>query len=111
MGHRRGAVGHPLVYWQLHVLPPVVIGTIGVGIASLVLPARMGFLLSLWRVPAQRTMTTMWDVGTFWPRSYHPFSPQCYTERAVPDLQRRMWMLHDIGRNLIVVAHDQGRCW
>jgi hypothetical protein len=94
--------------WQFHVQPSVAIAVVGVGIASLVLPIRMHKLLSPWRAPAQRIMTTLWDVAAFWPRSYHPFSPPCHAERAVPDLQRRMWMLHDIGRKLILVAHGQG---
>jgi hypothetical protein len=94
--------------WQFHVQPPVAIAVVGVGIASLVLPIRMRKLLSPWWIPAQRIMTTLWDVAAFWPRSYHPFSPPCHAERAVPDLQRRMWMLHDIGRKLILVAHGQG---
>jgi hypothetical protein len=50
----------------------------------------------------------LWDVGTFWPRSYHPLSPPCYTERAIPELQRRMWWLHDNGGRVILVTHSQG---
>lgn len=94
--------------WQLHILPPVVIAVTGVGIASLVLPIKMRAFLSLWRVPAQRNIAIMWDAASFWPRSYHPFSPPCYAERAVPDLQWRMRMLHDIRRSLVLVAHGQG---
>src|SRR5260370_29146259 len=56
-------------------------------------------------------MTIFWDVAAFWPRSYHPFSPPCYSEQAVPDLQARMWLLGDIGRKLILVAHGQGTMW
>ena len=48
------------------------------------------------------------DVGTFWPRSYHPLCPPCYAERAVPDLQRRMWWLHDNDGRVMLVAHSQG---
>lgn len=50
----------------------------------------------------------MSDVGTFWPRSYHPLSPPCYTERAVPELQRRLWWLHDNGGRVMLAAHSQG---
>jgi hypothetical protein len=35
-------------------------------------------------------------------------SPPCYTERAVPELQRRMWWLHDNGGRVMLVAHSQG---
>ena len=76
--------------------------------SSFLYSERMGFVYSAWRDPARRGMTIFWDVGTFWPRSYHPLSPPCYAERAVPDLQRRMAMLHDIGRKVILAAHGQG---
>ncbi|MGA2827591.1 MAG: hypothetical protein ABSF03_15945 [Streptosporangiaceae bacterium] len=95
--------------WRYHVQPPVVIRNIGVALAGLVLPALMGFLYSAWNDPTRRrTIGVLWDVGTFWPRSYHPLSPPCYTERAVPELQRRMWWLHDNGGRVVLVAHSQG---
>jgi len=95
--------------WQLHVQPPVFIRNVGVLLAGLVLPAMMAFLYSAWNDPAKRrTIGVLWDVGTFWPRSYHPLSPPCYTERAVPELQRRMWWLHDNGGRVMLVAHSQG---
>jgi hypothetical protein len=56
-------------------------------------------------------MTIFWDVAAFWPRSYHPFSPPCYSERTVPELQLRMRLLRSIGRKLIVVAAGQGTMW
>jgi hypothetical protein len=95
--------------WQLHIQPPVVIRNIGVAIAGLTLPALMAFLYSAWNDPTRRrTIGILWDVGTFWPRSYHPLSPPCYTERAVPELQRRLWWLHDNGGRVVLVAHSQG---
>ena len=95
--------------WQLHVQPPVIIRNLGVFLAGLVLPAMMAFLYSAWSDPTKRrTIGVLWDVGTFWPRSYHPLSPPCYTERAVPELQRRMWWLHDNGGRVMLVAHSQG---
>ncbi len=98
-----------LCVWRLHVQPPEVIRNLGVVVAGLVLPAMMAFLHSAWNDPAKRrTMGVLWDVGTFWPRSYHPLSPPCYTERAVPELQRRMWWLHDSGGRVVLVAHSQG---
>jgi hypothetical protein len=97
------------VVWQFHVQPPVVIRNIGVSIAGLVVPALMGFLYSAWNDPARRrTIAVLWDVGTFWPRSYHPLSPPCYTERAIPELQRRMWWLHDNGGRVVLIGHSQG---
>jgi hypothetical protein len=98
-----------LCVWQLHIQPPTVIRNIGVAIAGLVLPAMMAFLYAAWNDPTKRrTIGVLWDVGTFWPRSYHPLSPPCYTERAVPELQRRMWWLHDNGGRVMLAAHSQG---
>ena len=97
-----------LCTWRLHWLLPAFINKAGVVIASLALPARIGFLFTNWRSTAQRSMTTFWDIATFWPRSYHPFSPPCYAEGAVPALQHRMWLLHDRDRQLVLAAHGQG---
>jgi hypothetical protein len=98
-----------LCVWQFHVQPPVVIRNIGLSVAGLILPALMGFLYSAWSDPTKRrTVCVVWDVGTFWPRSYHPLSPPCYCERAVPELQRRMWWLRDHGGRVMLVAHSQG---
>ena len=95
--------------WQLHVQPPALVRNIGIALAGLVLPALAAFLYSAWSDPTKRrTIGVLWDVGTFWPRSYHPLSPPCYTERAVPDLQRRMWWLHDNGGRVVLVGHSQG---
>ena len=95
--------------WQLHVQPPVLVRNIGIALAGLVLPALMAFLYAAWGDPGKRrTIGVLWDVGTFWPRSYHPLSPPCYTERAIPDLQRRMWWLHDNGGRVVLVTHSQG---
>ena len=95
--------------WRLHIQPPVLVRNIGIALAGLVLPALAAFLYSAWSDPTKRrAIGVLWDVGTFWPRSYHPLSPPCYTERAVPDLQRRMWWLHDNGGRVVLVAHSQG---
>jgi hypothetical protein len=98
-----------LCAWQFHVQPPVVIRNAGILIAGLVLPTLMAFLYSAWNDPTKRRLIgVLWDVGSFWPRSYHPLSSPCYTERAVPELQRRMWWLHDNGGRVMLVAHSQG---
>jgi hypothetical protein len=104
-----GQVIMALCVWRLHVQPPVIIRNAGVGIAGLAVPALMAFLYSAWNDPTRRrTIGVAWDVGTFWPRSYHPLAPPCYTERAIPELQRRMWWLHDNGGRVMLTAHSQG---
>src|SRR4029077_2714598 len=98
-----------LCTWRLHLQPPLVIRNIGVLLAGLALPALMAFLYSAWHNPARRRLIgIVWDVAAFWPRSYHPLSPPCYAERAVPELQRRMWWLHDNDGQVILVTHSQG---
>jgi len=60
------------------------------------------------RPQGRRLIGVLWDVGTFWPRAYHPWAPPSYAERAVPELQRRMWWLHDSGGRVLLAAHSQG---
>jgi hypothetical protein len=95
--------------WQLNLQPPVIVRNVGIALAGLVLPALAAFLYAAWSDPTKRrAIGVLWDVGTFWPRSYHPLCPPCYAERAVPDLQRRMWWLHDNDGRVMLVAHSQG---
>ncbi|WP_306840805.1 hypothetical protein [Paenarthrobacter nicotinovorans] len=56
----------------------------------------------------RKAFMTPFDVGTFFPRSFHPFAPPCYTERAVPELTRRIWYLHDHNGRVVLTAHSQG---
>jgi hypothetical protein len=77
--------------------------------ATAVFAGMVWLVWSGWRDSAERKRISMlWDVGTFWPRSYHPLAPPCYAERAVPDLQRRIWRLNDHGSPVLLVAHSQG---
>jgi hypothetical protein len=62
-----------------------------------------------WRsLASRRHIGVIWDVTTFWPRAYHPLAPPCYAERAVPELQRRLWRIHDNDGRVVLVAHSQG---
>jgi hypothetical protein len=62
-----------------------------------------------WRgLSSRRHIGVMWDVGTFWPRAYHPLAPPSYAERAVPELQRRLWYLRDNQGAVVLAAHSQG---
>ncbi|SDK30598.1 hypothetical protein [Nonomuraea jiangxiensis] len=105
-----------LVSLQIHIwvkggaddLPAWLIG-LGTTVAAL-LPVLM-FLVIRWGLnnPKNRqVIAVLWDVGTFWPRAFHPFAPPSYAERAVPDLQRRIWWLHDNGGSVVLTAHSQG---
>jgi hypothetical protein len=77
--------------------------------ATAVFAGLVWLVWSGWRDATERKRIGMlWDVGTFWPRSYHPLAPPCYAERAVPDLQRRIWRLNDHGSPVLLVAHSQG---
>ncbi len=57
----------------------------------------------------RRGVGIAWDVLTFWPRRFHPLGPPAYSERAVPELARRIRQLtrHDDAR-VILSAHSQG---
>jgi hypothetical protein len=56
----------------------------------------------------RRRIGVLWDIFTFWPRAYHPLAPPSYAERAVPELQRRLWRIHDSGGRVVLAAHSQG---
>ena len=98
-----------LATWLLHWQPPAVVRYAGTAVAAFFLPMLMTALFAAWSDPARRRqIAILWDVGTFWPRSYHPLAPPCYSERAIPELQRRMWWLHDNGGRVVLVGHSQG---
>ena len=65
---------------------------------------RLAFRQEKWR----KILLSPFDVGTFFPRSFHPFAPPSYTERAVPELTRRIWRLHDNQGRVVLTAHSQG---
>lgn len=55
----------------------------------------------------RRTAGVLWDVATFWPRWFHPWSPPSYGERAVPQLGHRLQSLTEAGA-VVLSAHSQG---
>lgn len=55
----------------------------------------------------RRLVGIIWDVATFWPRWFHPWSPPSYGERAVPQLGHRLSTLAE-GEGAVVSAHSQG---
>jgi hypothetical protein len=107
-----GVVAIAFAQWQIWVgreQPPSWFISAGTVVAG-ALPVGVVFLMRRgWRnLDQRRRIGMLWDVATFWPRAYHPLAPPCYAERAVPDLQRRLWWLHDNGGTVLVAAHSQG---
>ncbi|MFI9529037.1 hypothetical protein [Micromonospora rosaria] len=77
-----------------------VIGLVALGILVL-------GLLSYRSGDTRRTVAVIWDLGTFWPRTVHPFAPPCYAERAVPELAKRVTALTARG-GVILSGHSHG---
>lgn len=85
------------------------LGKATVLVATLLFLGLLWLVRSGWRNLTERKKIGMlWDVGTFWPRAFHPLAPPSYSERAVPELQRRIWRLNDHSSDVLVVAHSQG---
>ncbi|GLY25925.1 hypothetical protein [Micromonospora sp. NBRC 101691] len=77
-----------------------VIGLVAVGIVVL-------GLLSYRSEETRRTIAVIWDLGTFWPRTVHPFAPPCYAERAVPELAKRITAMTARG-GVVLSGHSHG---
>lgn len=52
----------------------------------------------------RRGVGILWDVGTFWPRWFHPLAPPTYSDRAVPALAQRLRE----ERVVLLAPHSQG---
>jgi hypothetical protein len=64
------------------------LGIWSIGLFAILLVS-LGF--TVFRVKAtRRSVGILWDLGSFWPRSVHPFAAPCYAERTVPDLIDRV---------------------
>jgi len=55
----------------------------------------------------RRLVAVLWDLGTFWPRTVHPFAPPCYAARAVPELAKRVTGLARAGP-VVLSGHSHG---
>lgn len=72
-------------------------------------PATLVLLAALWRNRnLRRIVGVAFDVGTCLPRSFHPFAPPSYSERAVPELGERINRLAANGGSVVLAAHSQG---
>ncbi|MCO1594892.1 lipase family protein [Micromonospora sp. RHAY321] len=55
----------------------------------------------------RRVLAVLWDLGTFWPRTVHPFAPPCYAARSVPELAKRITGLAARGP-VVLSGHSHG---
>jgi hypothetical protein len=98
-------------YWAFDKLPWGTQWTLTLGsyLAASIPVVIIVVLRKGWRdLHSRRRIGVLWDVLTFWPRAYHPLAPPSYAERAVPELQQRLWRLHDSGGRVVLAAHSQG---
>ncbi|WP_088990640.1 hypothetical protein [Micromonospora chokoriensis] len=77
-------------------------------IAVAILGLIIGGIFTYRTVPFRRHIGVLWDLGTFWPRAAHPFAPPCYSERAVPELARRITYLVERGHAVLLTGHSHG---
>ncbi|MEV4119784.1 hypothetical protein [Micromonospora sp. NPDC049645] len=92
---------------------PADVFTFGIAFGSWVIAAAI-IVLIISGIFAYRTESyrrhigVLWDLGTFWPRAAHPFAPPCYSERAVPELARRITHLVERGNGVLLTGHSHG---
>lgn len=62
----------------------------------------------------ERPLGLVWDIICFFPRAGHPFSPPCYSDRAVPEIKKRIMRFLKEERKagnepyVILSAHSMG---
>jgi hypothetical protein len=100
-----GVLLHHSVPSWLHGLP-----TFGTRILTLAVGATAPALLfRSFRPNANSKVKILWDATTFWPRRFHPFAVRPYGERAVPEIEGRLYHLV-VGqkKRVVIAAHSQG---
>lgn len=56
----------------------------------------------------RRQVGILWDVGTFWPRWFHPYAPPTYSDRAVTDFADLIANEARPRHGVLVAGHSQG---
>ncbi|WP_328654050.1 hypothetical protein OG598_09435 [Micromonospora sp. NBC_00330] len=80
----------------------------GVWVISLLVLSLMVLGFRAYRsAQTRRVVAVLWDLGTFWPRTVHPFAPPCYAARAVPELAKRVTGLTARGP-VVISGHSHG---
>ncbi|MFJ8689710.1 hypothetical protein [Micromonospora wenchangensis] len=81
---------------------------VGIWIISILVIGLLILGYRAYRSPeTRRVVGVLWDLGTFWPRTVHPFAPPCYAARAVPELTRRVSALAARGP-VVISGHSHG---
>lgn len=94
-------------------LPPFPQGLVVFSISSVVLPMgyfafrsiRKGWTGGKDGEGRRRQVGILWDLGSFWPRWYHPLAPPGYGPRSVRDLGAA---IQDLPTESVLGAHSQG---
>ncbi|NMH97882.1 hypothetical protein [Pseudonocardia acidicola] len=101
--------------WTVDVLgiplPPRTFGEFALDVAILLPTAVLVTRLvsGLRNRAVRRGVGVLWDVGTFWPRWFHPLAPPTYSDVAVTRLTRQLDEVRaDPGQRLLLAPHSQG---
>lgn len=101
--------------WQYAILglpvPPTTFLELAqlVGLLPLVLLVTRSIYAGLQDRSVRRGVGILWDVGTFWPRWFHPFAPPTYSDRAVTHLTAELELrLMDPDHRVLLAPHSQG---
>jgi hypothetical protein len=88
--------------------PVVFISELGAYLTGIFALAMAGASLLAYKSSGIRFVGVLWDLATFWPRTAHPLAPPCYSERAVPELTRRIRYLTSHGGTVVLSGHSHG---
>jgi hypothetical protein len=78
-------------------------------LATLVGIAFTALVLRAYKPSDRAKVKSLWDATTFWPRRFHPFAVRPYAERAVPEIQGRLYeLVVNRGSRVVIAAHSQG---